>query len=101
MISLINNLEMSNYTYNVKIRKVRGTLTDAYNVNNRAVLRSDKRLSKLALYERVNNYFNKKYNVIVEDFDVECDYNNETTTFPPKSLFKGRRNRVFRRRNRR
>lgn len=64
------------FVYKITPVKVKGTLKESKN-NNVISLKSETRLNRREVFEKVSKYFNKKYQIFVESVDVEASVDLE------------------------
>lgn len=65
------------YKYKVEIRKVSGVLTESVFPNKNLVVKSKSQLNENTLYNKVADFYEKKYGLVVEEFSVSGFDNEE------------------------
>lgn len=64
------------FEYKVKIRKVSGVLTESVLPNKNLVVKSKTQLDENTLYDKVAEFYQNKYGLVVEEFNV-TGFDNE------------------------
>lgn len=65
------------FEYKVEIRKVSGVLTESVLPNKNLVVKSKSQLDENTLYNKVADFYEQKYGLVVEEFSVSGFDNEE------------------------
>lgn len=69
------------YCYKIKVNKVSGILKESVLPNCNVTVKSKTRLTKRGLNEKLNEYYNNRYGLVVEEFNVTGFDNDEPAPY--------------------
>lgn len=69
------------YRYKIQVKKVSGILKQSALPNGNVIVKSGARLTKRSIREKLNEHYNNKYGLIVEEFNVTGFDNDEPAQY--------------------